>query len=124
VTRVSVWSVYIYVYIHARRERVRFLWSVLRYETFSLLRVCVLNLVVIIAQRVYIIKLSRKKFFSAKRKTKEERGSKLLRKMRRKKKLSHNARHLIRILLVILRIRRSIRGVDGYGSGNVVIRDA
>jgi len=45
----------------------------------------------------------------------------------RKKKLSHNARHLIRILLVILRIRRSIRGVrgvDGYGSGNVVIRDA
>ena len=86
---------------------------------------CVLNLVVVIAQRVYIIKLSRKKFFSAKRKTKE-RGSKLLRKMR-KKKLSHNARHLIRILLVILRIRRSIRGVrgvDGYGSGNVVIRDA
>ena len=46
----------------------------------------------------------------------------------RKKNLSHNARHLIRILLVILRIRRSIRGVrglDGYRSGNmVVIRDA
>ena len=45
-----------------------------------------------------------------------------------KKTLSHNARHLIRILLVILRIRRIIRGVrglDGYRSGNmVVIRDA
>ena len=44
-----------------------------------------------------------------------------------KKKLSHNARHLIRILLVILRIRRIIRGVrglDGYRNGNVVIRDA
>lgn len=48
------------------------------------------------------------------------------RKMR-KKKLLYNARHLIRILLVILRIRsiiRGVRGVDGYRSGNVVIRDA
>ena len=45
----------------------------------------------------------------------------------RKKKLVYNARHLIRILLVILRIRsiiRGVRGVDGYGSGNVAIRDA
>ena len=70
------------------------------------------------------IKLSRKKFFSAKRNTKE-RGSK--RAQNEKKKLSHNARHLIRILLVILRIRRIIRGVrglDGYRNGNVVIRDA
>ena len=66
------------------------------------------------------IKLPRKKIFSVKRKPKE-RGSK--RAQNEKKKLFYNARHLIRILLVILRIR-SIRGVDGYRSGNVVIRDA
>ena len=74
---------------------------------------------------MYIIKLSRKKFFSAKRKPKK--GVPNDESSVRKKKLRSNARHLIRILLVILRIRRSIRGVrgvDGYGSGNVVIRDA
>ena len=41
----------------------------------------------------------------------------------RKKKLRSNARHLIRILLAILRIRR-IRGVDDRSGNVVVIRDA
>ena len=66
--------------------------------------------------------LPRKKFFSAKRKPKK--GVPNERKMR-KKKLAYNARHLIRILLVILRIRsvRGVRIVDDR-SGNVAIRDA
>ena len=66
----------------------------------------------------------RENFFRIRR---DKKAFKVLGQNEKKKKLSHNARHLIRILLVILRIRRSIRGVrgvDGYGSGNVVIRDA
>ena len=52
----------------------------------------------------------------------QERGSK--RGQIEKKKTCSNARHLIRILLVILRIRsvRVVRIIDGYGG--VVIRDA
>ena len=65
--------------------------------------------------------LSRKKFFSAKRKPKK--GVPNDESSVRKKKLRSNARHLIRILLVILRIRR-IRGVDDRSGNVVVIRDA
>ena len=85
--------------------------------------VCVLNLVVVIViiiARVHYYTLA-KEIFQRKKKA-QERGSKR-RELSEKKKTRSNARHLIRILLVILRIRR-IRGVDDRSGNVVVIRDA
>ena len=88
--------------------------------------VCVLNLVVVIViiiARVHYYTLSRKKIFQRKKKAQERGSKRRTRAQWEKKKLRSNARHLIRILLAILRIRR-IRGVDDRSGNVVVIRDA